>query len=157
MIIPFCPFENEHCYRLRSAATIKMMTLLSSLLEKAGSRVQVVQNHVQVAQTRRYGFQKKIVDSERRPSSTRHHDDRYYCIDLLTRDSWGCLYSPPSSGAGPAYWCSAGPKCQCDDSEPPIEHNCVARVGTHNGQNTKTTPSGICCDIGLAGPDSRLL
>ena len=70
MIIPFCPFENEHCYRLRSAAMIKMMTLLSSLLEKAGSRVQVVQNHVQVAQTRRYGFQKKIVDSERRPSST---------------------------------------------------------------------------------------
>ena len=89
--------------------------------------------------------------------TTRHHDDRYYGIDLLTRDSWGCLYSPPSSGAGPAYWCSAGPKCQCDDSEPPIEHNCVARVGTHNGQNTKTTPSGICCDIGLAGPDSRLL
>ena len=150
MIFPFCPFENEHCNRLRSAATIKMMTLLSSLLEKAGSRVQVVQNHVQVAQTRRYGFQKKLlipnaarVDSERRNISR-----------------WGCLYSPPSSGAGPAYWCSAGPKCQCDDSEPPIKHNGVARVGVTGdprwAKHQKKT-SGICCDIGLAGPDSRLL
>ena len=147
MIIPFCLFENEHCYRLRSAAMIKMMTLLSSLLEKAGSRVQVVQNHVQVAQTRRYGFQKKLlipnaarVDSERRNISR-----------------WGCLYSPPSSGAGPAYWCSAGPKCQCDDSEKPIKRNGVARVGTHDGQKNqkKKRQAGICCDIGLAGPDSR--
>ena len=92
--------------------------------------------------------------------TTRHHDDRYYGIDLLTRDSWGCLYSPPSSGAGPAYWCSAGPKCQCDDSEPPIKHNGVARVGVTGdprwAKHQKKT-SGICCDIGLAGPDSRLL
>ena len=36
---------------------------------------------------------------------------RFHCMDLSCHDRWGCLYSPPSTRAGPGHQSSVGPSC----------------------------------------------